>query len=391
MVMSVIVVTAVVTPLIKYLYDPSEQYLSVRRSSIQHSKRESELRIMVCIHDRQNVCTIINLLEASCASIESPVQVIAHILVELLGRARPLLMAHQPHDTLTTASPKSTRIDNALKQYELINEGCATVQSFTSVANLATMDDDVCRIALDQRANILIMPFHRLWEIDGGVETISRSIQAMNSRVLSKAPCSVGILIDRNILNGSLSLLNSRQVYHVIVIFIGGPDDAEALAYGSRMARHERVQITVVRFLLFGEENSKDRKRDSDLIDEYRLVNMRNPRFEIIVEVVRDGVEMSSCIKSFVDSFDLVMVGKDHTESTLVKGHDQWSECEELGVIGDMVASQDFGTKASVLVVQQQRMRGKMATPTYTLNSKPTHDVPDDKHSRDSVTISVDK
>ncbi|KAH0972217.1 hypothetical protein GBA52_024373 [Prunus armeniaca] len=107
----------------------------------------------------------------------------------------------------------------------------------------------------------------------------------MNINVLEKAPCSVGILIDRGVLGGSVSMLASRYICHVAVIFIGGVDDTKALAHGSRMARHPSVDLTVARFLLFGEENSKDRKRDSDLLEEYRVANGDNERFVVVEEV----------------------------------------------------------------------------------------------------------
>ncbi|KAJ1417732.1 Sodium/solute symporter superfamily [Sesbania bispinosa] len=396
MMVSIVVVNAIITPLIKFLHDPSEQYHTGRRSSIQHTKRDSELRVMVCVYENENIPTILNILEASYASSESTVAVIALVLVELLGRARPILISHQPQDIVRSNSFNySTQIDNALRQYAQVNEGYATVQSFTSISDFNTIHDDVCRIALDRRANILIIPFHKRWEIDGSVEVTNRGIQTMNLKVLERAPCSVAILIDRGVLSSSPSLLLARSMYYVAVFFIGGADDAEALAYGSRMARHECVSVSVVRFLLFGEENSKDRKRDSDLVDEYRYYNAGNRRFEIMDEVVKDGIEMSSRITKLRDYFDLVMVGREHPQSVLLHGHDQWSECPELGVIGDMLASQDLVTKASVLVVQQQRIGGRLVK--HTMNPLPNqrdqmvHDVSFDEMSRASCTISVDK
>ncbi|CAL9025273.1 unnamed protein product [Prunus brigantina] len=65
---SVVLITAVVTPLIRYLYDPSKQYAVMRRSTIQHLKRESELTILACIHNQENVPTFINVLEVSNAT-----------------------------------------------------------------------------------------------------------------------------------------------------------------------------------------------------------------------------------------------------------------------------------------------------------------------------------
>ncbi|TKY47598.1 Cation/H(+) antiporter 15 [Spatholobus suberectus] len=397
MVVSILIVNAIIAPLIKFIYDPSEQYQTGRRCTIQHTRRDSELRVMVCIHNNENLPTILNLLEASYASRESTVAVTALVLVELHGRARPILVANQPHDSLRSVSCNANHIDNALRQYAQQNEGCVSVQSFTSISTFDTMYDDICRMSLDSGANILIMPFHKRWEIDGTVEVSHRSIQTMNIKVLERAPCSVGILVDRGILSTSPSLLMARATYYVAVFFIGGVDDAETLAYGTRMARHECVYVTVVRFLLFGEENSKDRKRDSDLIDEYRYYNAGNRRFEILDEVVKDGIEMSTCIRRLIDYFDLVMVGREHPESVMFQGHDQWSECQELGVIGDMLASPDFVTKASVLVVQQHRIRGRFVKHNVNVNPMPNHrdqpgyDVPIDQTLSPSCTISMDK
>jgi hypothetical protein len=135
---------------------------------------------MACIYKDENIPTMLNVIEASCASKESNIAVIALLLVEILGRSRPILVAHQPHDTLRTTKCHSPRLDNALKQYEQLNEGCAYIQSFTSISDFDTIHDDVCRIALDRRANILIMPFHKRWEIDGSVEVNNRAVQAIN-------------------------------------------------------------------------------------------------------------------------------------------------------------------------------------------------------------------
>ncbi|KAI5407742.1 cation/H(+) antiporter 15, partial [Lathyrus oleraceus] len=361
LVLTLLVINAIIAPLVKFIFNPSDQYHSGKRSSIQYIKRDSELRVMGCFYKNESIPTMLNIVEASCASRESNVMFIALLLVEILGRSRPVLVAHQPHDTLRTTSGYSTPLEKALRQYTQFNEGCAHVESFTSISDFDTIHEDVCRISLDRIANILIMPFHKRWEIDGAVGANNRRIQMINIKVLEGAPCSVGILIDRGSLSATPSLLLGKSAYYVAVLFIGGADDAEALAYASRMVRHECVNVSVIRFLIFGEENSKDRKRDTDLVDEYRYYTTGNRRFAITEEVVKDGIEFSSIIRRIIDCFDLVMVGRSHPQSVLLHGHDQWSECPELGVIGDMLASQDFVTKASVLVVQQQRMGGRFS------------------------------
>lgn len=389
--LSVIAVTAIITPLIKVLYDPSTQYIAIKRSTIQHSKREGDLRILVGIHSHENVPTIINLLEASHASQESNIAVIAIVLVELVGRTTPILVSHKPQYTLETTTSPRGHIINALSKYENRKGGWVTVQSFTSISPYVTMHNDICRLAVDKRANIVILPFHKQWDIDGTIGSVNGAIQSMNVNVLETAPCSVGILIDRGISTGSISLLTGRPLYHAAVIYIGGADDAESLAYGARMAQNRSVDLTVVWFILFGTEKTKDRKREAELINEYRKANVGNERFVIVEEMVKDGTGLASCINEMVDCFDLILVGRHHQQSPLLAAFGQWCECPELGVIGDMLASPDIASTASVLVVQQQRMGGSSMQHATGDRDQLVHDVPYDEQARGSWSIAVDK
>ncbi|KAL6980773.1 hypothetical protein U1Q18_022411 [Sarracenia purpurea var. burkii] len=364
-VISVIALTAIVSPLIKTLYVPTIHQFASKRT-VQQVKPGSELRVLVCIQNKNDVPTVVNLLEASCATKESPIVVIALLLVELVGRAAPILIAHQPNKILDTraSDADSNRIINALRQYEYYNEDCATVRSFSAISYLQSMHEDICRVAFDHNSAIVIVPFHKRWAIDGSIESVNRPIRNMNIKVLDSAPCSVGILVDRGVLNASLSILNSQSVYHVAVLYLGGSDDMESLIYGARMANHSNVTLTLIRYLLFGSDSARERKLDSDLINEIRHDNSRNKRFFYQEDVVRDVEGLVACLGGLDKSFNLIIVGREHQESSVLKGLGAWSDCPELGVIGDFLASQDFSSTASVLVVQQQRVaRGRFIGP----------------------------
>ncbi|KAL0303924.1 UNVERIFIED_CONTAM: Cation/H(+) antiporter 14 [Sesamum radiatum] len=376
--MSVIGVTAIVTPLIKLLHDPSKRHFPLKRRTIQHTKHEAEFRILVCIKDQDNVSSIINILEASDARDESPIAAIAVLLEEPGSRATNMLLAHQLTRILQPNNSKSDHVFNALRQYELHNRSCVTIQVFRAISHFQTVHDDICRLALDQNATILILPFHRHWAIDGSIGSTNRSMQNMNVKVLDNAPCSVGILVDRGILTGSLSLLNNKSTYRVAVIYLGGPDDAESLCYGARMVRHNKVTLTVIRFLLYKYDSARERKQDNSLIDEVREANMGNKKFIYKEHVVKDGVGLATCLRSIDNCYDLMLVGRDHQASEILMGLGAWSECPELGVIGDMLSSPDSESNASVLVVQQQRLhvdklRNRMMRPVV-ISHESVHD-----------------
>ncbi|KAM7494747.1 hypothetical protein LguiB_029356 [Lonicera macranthoides] len=367
-ILSAIVVTAIITPLIKFLYDPSKQHPPTKRRSIQGAaQRDEELRILVCIQSLDNVTSIINLLEASYASEESPLHATAIILVELIGRTAPMLIAHNNHHNIETNNintSTSCQIIGALRQYVQYNENCVTLNSFSSITHVETMHHDICCVARDQKSSIVIVPFHKQFAIDGTIGSTNRDMQNMNLKVLEQAPCTVGILVDRGILNGSISILANQTPFNVAIVYIGGPDDVETLAYGNRMARKENVVVTVIRFLLFGCDNARDRKFDNDRIEEVRRAHAGSRRFAYIEEVVRDGVGLASCMRGLEDGFDLMIVGKYHSDSLLLLGLDAWNEHPELGVVGDMLASPDFGTTASVLVLQQQKVGREVVVQT---------------------------
>jgi hypothetical protein len=62
------------------------------------------------------------------------------------------------------------------------------------------------------------------------------------------------------------------------------------------------------------------------------------------------------------EKYDLVLVGrrKRQEQSPLTSGLAEWSECTELGVLGDMLAQQDG--EVSIMVVQQHVWIGSDAT-----------------------------
>lgn len=358
--LSAILVTTVIRPLIKFFHK-SHLHVPMRKRTIQHSKRNSELRIMLCIHNQEEVPALINLLASSNASDETPIAVIALLLVELVGRAAAMLVAHQSHRIMQPSPSRSGHIINALRHYELFNETCVTLKSFSSISQYDTMYEDICRVAMDQNVTIIILPFHKRWEIDGSIGSVNRAIQQVNLAVAEKAPCSVGILVDRVILDNSISILNEQLSFHVAVIFIGGTDDAEALAYGCRMVGHPQGMVTVNRFLMFGYDNARDRKFDNHIIDEVRRANMGNDRFTYEEQIVRDSVELATAVRGLGNRYDLIIVGKHHDDSAFFHGLGEWIDCPELGIIGDILAASESEDlqRASVLVVQQQRVKSK--------------------------------
>lgn len=359
---SMLVVTMAVTPIVRYLYDPSRKYRVYRRRTVMHLRPHSELQVLVCIHDQENVPATINLIEALYPTVHNPMAIYVLHLTELIGRADPLLIPHKLNKKPSSKASPSERIFNAFRYYEQSNHGFVSVHPFEAISSYATMHDNVCSIALDRRVSLVIVPYHKKFAKGATMETSSNGIKIMNYNVLDNAPCSIAILVDRGLIKTPTPILQSwSDSYRVAVLFLGGADDREALALGVRMASHRNINLTLFRLLencknIDTKDDTEKRKRmlDHELVTEFRHKMVGNYRIKYIEEVVVDITGTISVIRSLENNYELIIVGRHHdNKSPLTLGLRDWDEDTYLGVIGDFLTSDDFKGNNTVLVVQQ--------------------------------------
>ncbi|KAJ0097095.1 hypothetical protein Patl1_27971 [Pistacia atlantica] len=378
MVVVAVIMTAIITPIVTTIYKPARRFLPYKRRTIQRSKPDSELRLLVCIHTPRNVPTIINLLEASHPTKKSPICVYVLHLVELTGRASAMLIVHNTRKSgrpaLNRTQAQSDHIINAFENYEQ-HAGCVSVQPLTAISPYSTMHEDICNLAEDKRVALIIIPFHKHQTVDGGMEATNPAFRMVNQNLLANSPCSVGILVDRG-LNGSTRLAANQVSHHIAMLYFGGPDDREALAYAWRMSEHPGISLTVMRFipgedavgpaaqpssdlnnperLTVETDNDKEKQLDEEFINDFRIKNVNDESIVYTEKVANNGEETVAAIRSMDTAHDLFIVGRGQgMTSPLTAGLTDWSECPELGAIGDLLASSDFAATVSVLVVQQ--------------------------------------
>ncbi|KAB1208212.1 Cation/H(+) antiporter 15 [Morella rubra] len=376
MVVVAVIMTGIITPIVTTIYRPARRFIPYKRRTIQRSKPDAELRVLVCIHSPRNVPSIINLLEASHPSKKSPICIYVLHLVELTGRASAMLIVHNTRKSgrpaLNRTQAQSDHIINAFENYEQ-HAGCVSVNPLTVISPYSTMHEDICHLAEDKRVAFIIVPFHKQQTVDGAMEATNPAFRTVNQNVLANAPCSVGVLVDRG-LNSSTRLAANQVSHHVAVLFFGGPDDREALSYAWRMSEHPGISLTVMRFVPGDEatepavqpdlndprmltvetDNEREKQLDEELLSELRISNVNDETIVYIEKVVNNGEETVAVIRSMDNVHDLFIVGRGQGMiSPLTAGLTDWSECPELGAIGDLLASSDFAATVSVLVVQQ--------------------------------------
>ncbi|XP_016506927.2 cation/H(+) antiporter 15-like [Nicotiana tabacum] len=360
MLISVVVITGVISPLVKVLYDPSRRYIAYKRRTIMHSRENDELRILACIHSQENVRAVISLLQVSNPTKESRVNLVVLHLTKLAGRASSVLVAHQKRDKPSLNPTQSERIFNSFEKFGQQNNDLIMVQCYKGISPYATMHNDVCSLALEKRTTLIIVPFHKHWIFEKRIET-SYAYRHLNKNVLEKAPCSVGILINRGSTKKSRYAITVPSLYRVVVLFFGGADDREALSYTERMSGHPSVQMTLIRFtrssssenIVGGTERSK--VLDTQILSEFNHRFLRSEQVSYQEAEVNRGADVLEVIKSLGNFYDLVMVGRRHIDSPiLLQLTKRNNEDGELGFIGELLAASDIESETSVLVMQQQ-------------------------------------
>ncbi|KAG9454469.1 hypothetical protein H6P81_007373 [Aristolochia fimbriata] len=385
--LSLLGVTAIATPCLRLLgrQRRPRSWNSNHWRCIAQSQPETEFRLLVCIHDKEDVPTMLHL--ANCnyhATKKNPTQLFTLHLVDLIGRGIPILICHKKSNQSQRLIPskEGKQLDpifSSFMKLERHSHGGLVVRPFTSVSLYKAMHEDVCKVALDNKVSLVIVPFwkdtlmYSTTHINVGSDHgIRQGRNIVVRKMLEEAPCSVGVLVDNDCSRTSC-LVGS---FHIALVFLGGPDDREALAYASLMVDNPGVKVTLLRCNLLSDHDegfNVEKVLDDECIGEFKLKTCSHEGTVYYKEAFATRVEeLVSSIRAIGTDFNLMITGRKHTRHSKVEvGLSTWSETEELGVIGDFLSSTDFAANAiSVLVIQQRSMMPLLAIHANNASSR---------------------
>ncbi|KAH7284135.1 hypothetical protein KP509_34G040400 [Ceratopteris richardii] len=255
MVIMALFTTFITTPMVMWLYKPARNHVPYTRrtlqlSSTQKDSTESELRLLACIHGTSNVHAIINLVEAVRGLRRRPLHMYVLHLLELSERPSSIMRVQKlRREGRPFWGNELSVINNIVVTFEAFGQlSKVTVRPMTVISRFDNMHEDICMSAEEKRITVIILPFFKNFNpISGMWEGHSSGLHQVTQKVLRHAPCSVGILVDRGI--GMKSSSSSSVDQNIAVLFFGGSDDREALAFGYRMVEHPGVRLWVFRFV----------------------------------------------------------------------------------------------------------------------------------------------
>ncbi|KAF3580656.1 hypothetical protein DY000_02032789 [Brassica cretica] len=392
--------TFITTPTVMAIYKPARStHRKLKDLSASEDSTKEELRILACLHGPANVSSLISVIESIRTTKMLQLKLFVMHLMELTERSSSIIMVQKarknglPFVQRYRHGECHSNVIGGFQAYRQL--GRVAVRPITAVSPLPTMHEDICHMAETKRVTMIILPFHKRWNVDHGhshhhhqdggdgnlPENVGHGWRLVNQRVLRNAPCSVAVLVDRGL--GSIeaqssNIDGSNVVERVCVIFFGGPDDREALELAGRMAEHPAVKVTVIRFLVretlrsnavtlrpapskCKEKNyaflttNVDPEKEKEL-DEGALEDFKNKWKEMVEYKEKEPnniVEETLSIGQSQD-FDLIVVGRGRLPSAEVATlAERQAEHPELGPIGDVLASSINHIIPSILVVQQ--------------------------------------
>nr|GFA05793.1 cation/H(+) antiporter 14 [Tanacetum cinerariifolium] len=149
--------------LLWHFCDPSTRYRTYKRNNILECEPGDFLRMVVCIHNEDNVPLIINLLEASNPSKKQRIEVITINLHQLKGRASAILISSSKIEKIPSAQSRVLHIGKAFKYFMEHYKNSVMVEHFIATTPYHSMHEDIFTIAINKCANIVIIPFHKPW------------------------------------------------------------------------------------------------------------------------------------------------------------------------------------------------------------------------------------
>ncbi|KAL7751075.1 K(+)/H(+) antiporter [Sorochytrium milnesiophthora] len=264
MVLMALLTTFMTTPLIAHVYPfkrLQEDYEMKRLGAGEAKQSQAaqdtavSLRVLVCLENMNPVPTILNLVQATHPyEMRYPnraMEIHALRLMELTSRTSALMRAAESSETV-----KADPIVNVFRT--LGSMYAMGVKSHLSVSAVQDFGESIVHYSRDTQANMILLPWYKptnsLDKLFATDSTRNREVRAMIAYVLRNSHTNLAILVDRGFGSDTANVseaeaetrpVNEKSV--VLVPFVGGEDDREALQLALRLSASNKYRMILMR------------------------------------------------------------------------------------------------------------------------------------------------
>jgi hypothetical protein len=359
------------TPIVKALAPQQDGESNDYSTEHKSSSSTRQLRILACAYDTADYAVLMNLLEASRGElgVKQPLKVYAVNLVELTERLSDISLLTSSQETsmgnVATDKTSHRQMHTALAFHSSPKLRSVDVASLTVVSKVDTMHEDVCRLARAKRATLILLPHHMRSSNDDD-EFQEDCHRILNEKVLENAACSIGIIAQ--IGARTLPIHPCFFLLKAVVLFMGGIDDREALAFGCRMMHHPGVLIKVLRLVISPKSShdfvSCDIDTTEKALDEEAIMKVKEKALASS-SIFYDEKQIGACGQdnSLLESITAILKMLDDDLNMLITGRRRFDmkhneAAGSLGTIGNILVAQ-LKLQACLLVVQNNRAQIK--------------------------------
>ncbi|KAL6646315.1 hypothetical protein ACP70R_017923 [Stipagrostis hirtigluma subsp. patula] len=397
MIIGNLISTIIAGPVAAAVLRREKEAYATRHQAVESLGEEEELRVLACAHSPHAAPGILSLVELLVSEPqEQPAVHVVHFFEVPRDRSARSPSFHQ-----------RGRDDDGKAVPDAVTQMNTVVDVFTRATGVCFRQIDVvslgsardakvaCRSAGQTHACLLLLPCYKEQRYDGKMACRLDERRQLNHHVLEGAPCTVGLLVDRPYRGTGVSFqvpssvapetgktvlhpCSDRAVTHVIAaVFLGGPDDREAVSLASRLAEHPAIGLTVFRFVkrstydtvtsstsraaaAASGELPESSRHDQGAVDERFLwrfyENYAAREMAMYVEkVVESPADVVETLEGMAGMFSLVVVGRGGRQpAELMAGLERWADAGgELGPVAEILASNESMEMGSVLVMQQ--------------------------------------
>lgn len=391
MVVGSMISTIIAGPVFAVVFRKEREAYECSHQALEHMATDQELRMLACVHGARGAPGMLSLLELLASKPRAqPTIHVLHFFDIARKHDGPTRHYHQTvqdseHKHMSRRKDATTQVNWAVDVFTCAT-GLVIRQIDAGDRGSVVNAKAIRRWTEDVRSGILLIPYHKEQHYDGTMVCRREDRRHLNLNVLEGAPCTTAILADRPFRRSGTSFQlptkiststeaagnqgDEKVTTHVAAVFLGGPDDREAVALACRLARNKSVRLTVVRFVL--RESTDDRVAttsadidgevsvvvddpDEECVSEFQREYVAKERAAYAEKAVTGPMDVVEALRGMAGAYALVVVGRGGRQpAELVVGLEGWAECAEVGPVAEILASDESLEMGSVLVVQQK-------------------------------------